>query len=130
MTRADLLACAVALMLFAGAASASETSVTLRDYIEALMEERDQQLKQQRQDDRLAIETALRSEIRIKDEEGKSRYALKAELNELRDRIVLQQGRVAELEGSRVTQYVGILILAIIGVINLMKPFWDSRKQE
>lgn len=120
---------AVALTLFAGAAGANDTAVSLRDYLEIRIEEQDRRVEQAQQSARAAVEKAeaaigerliLLNEFRAQSADQASKYITRPELDALMQRIT-------QLEQSRDRVYGGILIVALIGVVNLVKLFWGEK---
>lgn len=108
----------IVVLLFLSPAGAQE--VSLEKYIEMRVEELDRRVAQEQKNSRIAIQTALMAEIRRQDAERNARFALKVETEELKERVL-------NVERSRANTYIGIIVIAMLGVINLFKLFWDKR---
>lgn len=102
------------------------SEVSLREYLERLLAEQDRRIEQAQASSRVAIEKAeyavdkrldLLNEFRAQSADESINYVRTNQWDGLVERI-------KALEASRDRAYGGILIVAIIGVANLVKLFW------
>jgi hypothetical protein len=101
--------------------------VSLKEHFELLLKEQDKRIEQESRAAREAVQKAelaidkrldLLNEFRAQAVDESVKYVRKDQMQNMVERL-------AALESSRDRVYGGILIVALIGVVNLVKLFWS-----
>lgn len=102
------------------------TDVPLKEYLEGMLREQDRRIEQAHRSATKAVEkaeVAIGERLKLLNE-FKDLAAAKDALYATKEMFLAMDRRMSDLEGSKDRIYGGIAIVALIGVVNLVKLFW------